>query len=64
MAVSRAVIEEQVYSGNIHFNGRMLTAEIILTDAEDSFIGTRLLTGRVLLINFATREVTIQDHLS
>ena len=64
MAVSRAVIEEQVYSGNIHFNGRMLTAEIILTDAEDSFIGTGLLTGKVLLINFATREVTIQDHPS
>jgi clan AA aspartic protease len=60
---SGTVVEEQVYSGDIHFDGQRLPVEIILTDAEDSFIGTGLLTGKVLLINFATREVTIQDHL-
>jgi clan AA aspartic protease len=61
---SGAVVEEQVYRGSIHFDGRTLPVEIILTDAEDSFIGTGVLTGKVLLINFATREVTIQDHPS
>ncbi len=61
---SGAVVEENVYSGAIHFDGQELTVEIILTDAEDSFIGTGLLTGKVLLINFATREVTIRDHSS
>jgi len=61
---SGAVVEEQVYSGSIHFDGQTLSVEIILTNAEDSFIGTGLLTGKVRLINFATREVTIQDHRS
>lgn len=56
------LIEEDVYSGMIQFDGNELTAEIILTDAEDTFIGTGLLTGKVLVINFATRDVTIQDH--
>ena len=59
---SGAIVEEQVYSGPIQFDGQTRTAEIILTDAEDSFIGTGLLTGKVLLINFATREVTIHDY--
>ena len=59
---SGAIVEEQVYSGPIQFDGQTLTVEIILTDAEDSFIGTGLLTGKVLLINFATRTVTIHDH--
>jgi predicted aspartyl protease len=59
---SGAVVEENVYSGAVRFDGQELTAEIILTDAEDTFIGTGLLTGKVLLINFVTREVTIRDH--
>ena len=56
------LIEGDVYSGMIRFDGNELTVETILTDAEDTFIGTGLLTGKVLLINFATRDVTIQDH--
>lgn len=60
---SGAVVEEDVYSGSIRFDGRELQAEILLTDAEDTLIGTGLLTGKVLLMNFATREVLIQDHI-
>lgn len=56
------VMEEDVYRGRVRFNGQELDAEIIITDAEDTFIGTGLLTGKVLLINFATREVIIRDH--
>ena len=56
------LIEEDVYSGMIRFDGKELPTEIILTDAGDTFIGTGLLTGKVLIINFATRDVTIQDH--
>lgn len=57
-----AVMEEDVYRGRVRFNGQELDAEIIITDVEDTFIGTGLLTGKVLLINFATREVIIRDH--
>ena len=61
---SGALVEEDVYSGTIRFAGRELVAEIILTDAVDTFIGTGLLTEKVLLINFVTREVTVKDHTS
>ncbi len=61
---SGTVIEESVYSGTIRFDGQEFVAEIILTDAEDSFVGTGLLSGKVLLMNFATREVTVHDHIS
>ena len=60
---SGAVLEENVYSGTIRFDGQELVAEIILTDAEDSFVGTGLLAGKILLINFSTREVTVRDHI-
>lgn len=58
------LIEEDVYSGMIRFDGNELMVEILLTDAGDTFIGTGLLTGKVLIVNFATREVTVQDHRS
>jgi len=56
------VVEEDVYSGRVRFNGQELDAEIIVTDAEDTFIGTGLLASKVLLINFTTREVIVRDH--
>ncbi|NOT54048.1 MAG: hypothetical protein HOP18_05540 [Deltaproteobacteria bacterium] len=57
------ILEEDVYSATIRFDGQEFLAEVILTDAEDSFVGTGILTGKVLLINFATREVTVHDHI-
>jgi len=57
------VVETDVYSGPIRFDGHELEAEILLTDAEDTLIGTGLLTGKVLLMNFATREVLLRDHI-
>jgi clan AA aspartic protease len=43
---SGMVIEEDVYSGTIRFDGQELTAEIIVTDSEDTLIGTALLRVR------------------
>jgi clan AA aspartic protease len=57
------VVETDVYSGPICCDGHELEAEILLTDAEDALIGTGLLAGKVLLMNFATREVLIRDHI-
>jgi predicted aspartyl protease len=39
---SGTVIEEDVYSGTIRFDGQELTAEIIIADSEDTLIGTGL----------------------
>jgi clan AA aspartic protease len=60
---SGAVVEEDVYSGAIRFDGRDMDAEIIVIEAEETLIGTGLLTGKVLLINFVTREVIVRDHV-
>jgi predicted aspartyl protease len=60
---SGEVIEEDVFSGSVRFDGRELTADIIVGDAADSLIGTGLLTGKILLINFATGEVRVEDHV-
>lgn len=59
---SGTVVDEDVYSGPIRFDGHERQVEILLTDAEDTLIGTGLLTGKVLLVNFVTREVTVRDH--
>ena len=56
------VIDEDVYGGRVHFDGQELDAEIIITDGEENFIGTGLLMGKVLVINFATGEVIVRDH--
>jgi clan AA aspartic protease len=52
-------IEEDVYSGAIRFDGQELAAEIIMTDAQETLIGTGLLIGKVSVMNFVTREVTL-----
>jgi len=53
------IIEEDIYRAKIRFDGREMDTEVILTDAEDTFIGTGLLTGKVLLIDFAAGDVTV-----
>ncbi len=57
------VIEENIYSGTVRFDGQEVVAEILLTGAADNFIGTGLLTGKALQINFVTHEVTVTDHV-
>lgn len=53
------VVETDVYSSPIRFDGHELEAGILLTDAKDTLIGTGLLTGKVLFMNFAIRNVFI-----
>lgn len=60
---SGAVVEEDVYSVTICFDGQESITDLLITDAADSFIGTGLLAEKVLLINFATREVIVDDHV-
>ena len=49
---SGAIVDEDVYSGTVYFDGREMTTDVLITDAADSFIGTGLLAGKILLINF------------
>jgi clan AA aspartic protease len=57
-----AIVDQDVYSGTVYFDGRELSTDILITDTADSFIGTGLLDGKLLLINFATGEVAVDDH--
>jgi hypothetical protein len=57
------VVEGDISSSTIRFDGQQPAAEIILTDAEDILIRTGLLAGKVLLINCATRAVIVQEDI-
>jgi hypothetical protein len=61
---SGTVVDEDVYSGTSRFDGREQTAAMIITDSEDTLIGTGLLTAKVLLMNFVTRKAIIKDHVT
>ncbi len=52
---------ETVYAGDIRFDGRRQRIPIVLTGAEDSLVGTRLLQGKRLRINFRTGEILVAD---
>ena len=56
---SGAVIREQVYLGQIIFDGRQLEVYAVATDSDDILVGTRLLQGKQLWIDFASGEVRI-----
>lgn len=43
---------ELVFAGEVVFDGRRESAEIILTEAQDTLLGTGLLLDDVLEINF------------
>lgn len=54
------VRNELVFAGEVVFNGRRESAEILLTEAQDTLLGTGLLLDSVLEINFPKRAVEIK----
>lgn len=54
-----AVVRQAIYVGETIFAGRRGPVYTVATDAQDILIGTKLLRGRVLKINFQTRRVTL-----
>ena len=54
------VRNELIFAGEVVFNGRKESAEILLTEAQDTLLGTGLLMGRVLEIDFLKRAVEIR----
>jgi clan AA aspartic protease len=58
---SGAIVRERVYRGHVIFDRRRLEVYVVATDAADILIGTKLLQGKRLLIDFGRGEVRITD---
>jgi clan AA aspartic protease len=56
---SGAIVREQVYRGWVIFDRRRVEVYAVATDSSDILIGTRLLRGKRLLIDFGSGEVYI-----
>lgn len=55
-----AVVEQEMYFGEVLFNGRRHPVYTVATDAKEIRIGTKLLRRNILNINFRTKRVLIK----
>lgn len=55
-----AIVEQEIYYGEVLFNGRKNAVYTVATDAREILIGTRLLRRNILNINFRTKHVIIK----
>ena len=55
-----AVVEQEIFLGEINFDGRRGPVYSVATEAQDILIGTKLLRGKSLSINFRTNQVTLR----
>ena len=55
-----AIVEQEIYLGEVIFDGRRTPVYTVATEAEDILIGTKLLRKTTLTIHFRTKRVTVQ----
>lgn len=55
-----ALVEQEVYLGEISFDGDRGMAYTVATDARDVLIGTKLLRDKLLTIDFRTKLVVLK----
>jgi predicted aspartyl protease len=55
-----SLVEQEIYLGESVFDGRRGLIYSVSTEARDILIGTKMLRGKVLLVNFRTKQVTIR----
>lgn len=55
-----AIVEQQIYLGEAIFDGQRGPVYTVATEAQDILIGTKLLRGKTLVVNFSTKRVTIK----
>ncbi|MDP3723498.1 MAG: hypothetical protein Q8R91_08390 [Candidatus Omnitrophota bacterium] len=54
------IVEQEIYLGEAVFNGKRGPVYTVATHADDILVGTKLLRGKVLTVNFQTRRVMIR----
>ena len=52
--------KELVFQGSVSLAGRTRTARILINDSQDTLIGTRLLAGCLLTVDFRTGKVQLK----
>ena len=60
LADGSVIEDELVFVGGVEWDGEEIPAEIILTHSRDALVGTGLLQGCDVDLNFATRRITIE----
>jgi len=51
---------EPVFMGKIEWNGSIIDVDIVLTKSTDTLLGTALLRGMEVRLNYSTRVVVIE----
>ncbi|MBM3243067.1 hypothetical protein FJZ31_42960 [Candidatus Poribacteria bacterium] len=52
--------DEPVFSGKMEWNGGIIDVDIVLTKSADTLLGTALLRGMEVKLNYSTNEVVIE----
>lgn len=53
-------VRERVYLGEVLFDGRRFTTHVVTSHAKDILIGTKLLAGKQLHIDFRKRTLWVR----
>ena len=53
-------MEQEIYLGEVIFDGQRGPVYSVSTEAQDILIGTKLLRGKTLVVNFRTKQVTVR----
>jgi hypothetical protein len=53
-------VEQEIYLGEAIFDGQRGPVYSVATEAKDILIGTKLLRGKTLVVNFRTKQVTVR----
>ena len=53
-------MEQEIFLGEVIFDGQCRPMYAVATHAHDILIGTKLLAGKLLTVNFRTKHVTIK----
>ena len=52
--------DEPVFSGRMDWNGGIIDVDIVLTKSADTLLGTALLRGMEVKLNYSTKEVVVE----
>lgn len=55
-----SVVEQEIFLGEISFDGKRGPVYSVATEAQDILIGTKLLRGKSLVVNSRTNRVTVR----
>ena len=55
-----AIVEQEIYFGEVLLDGRRSPVYSVATDAKDILVGTKLLRSKILTVNFRTKRVLVR----